>query len=399
MESLRWSDSSIFDVKWDVNVLFVIESLGRGGAEQALVNSLPVLQRRGHRCEVAALFPPYDLAQPLEDAGIIVHRLNVSHRWNLWQGIRKMVALCRAGQFDVVHGNLFFAGLYVSMSRPLAPKPRRVVTFHNLGYESYPATTLWKKVRKAADGWLMRNWIDARMAVSLAVARHYEAHLGVKGTVLIPNAVTVTDLNSTAGSERLALRNQYRVLPAEFFIVTPARLVMEKGHRVLLEALVILREKGLRPKILLLGRGPLAEEISRQIASLNLQDQVTLRGTVPHATLLALIQAADACVLSSTHEGFPLAPGEAMALEKPVIATRVGGLDELLEDGVSGLLVPPRDPDALAEAIARLMGDPSLRERLGRAGKLRIQTRFSPEVVAARWEEFYKEVLSGRPGN
>jgi glycosyltransferase involved in cell wall biosynthesis len=85
-----------------------------------------------------------------------------------------------------------------------------------------------------------------------------------------------------------------------------------------------------------------------------------------------------------------------MALEKPVLATRVEGLKELVEEGVSGLLVPPADPVALAEGIERLMGDAGLRARLGRAGRERIETHFGADAVADQWEKFYHSLLDDR---
>ena len=83
-----------------------------------------------------------------------------------------------------------------------------------------------------------------------------------------------------------------------------------------------------------------------------------------------------------------------MALERPLVASRVGGLQLLIEDNVSGLLVPPGDPAALAEGIAKLMGEPALRERLGREARRRIEAGYSTEAVAERWETYYHELLA-----
>ena len=376
-----------------MKILVAIETLGRGGAEQALVNLLPALERRGHLCEVAVLFPPYDLSAKLEDAGIVIHRLSLSHRWNLWQGVRKISGLCRRGRFDIVHGNLFFAELYTALSRPFAPSPRRVVTFHDLEYESYPAKSLWEKTRKALASWLMRNWIDGRVAVSHAVARHYQAHLGLGSIAIIPNAFLVNPPGEVGNVDHASVRLRFGALAEEFLIVTPGRLVHEKGHQFLLRALVLLGAKGLKPKAVIIGDGPLASQTAALIAALDLRNQVTLQEALPHDELMAVLAVADACVLPSTHEGFGLAAAEAMWMEKAVLATRVGGLTELVEDGVSGLLVPPQDPAALAEGIARLMGDAALRQRLGRAGHKRIEAHFGAGVVAERWEKFYQGLL------
>jgi len=383
-----------------MNALHVIESLGRGGAEQALVNLLPTLARRGHRCEVAALWGPYPLAEPLERAGIVVHRLDLVHRWSLWQGVPRLAAVCRRGRYDVVHAHLFFSGLYTSLIRPVAPRFRLVVTFHNLGYDSYPATTAWRKVRRQLDGWLMRHAVDGWTAVSEATARHHERHLKLSGVTVIPVAVDLGALRPVLTADgapnRLAA---YGVGWEEFALLVPGRFVLEKGHRFLLRALELLREQNLKPKVLCFGDGPLRSDVEAERAKRGLEDQVVLHRSLPNAELLALVRSAHAVVMPSTNEGLPISALEAMALERPLVATRVGGLQTLIEDDVSGLLVPPADPEALAAGIARLMADPALRERLGRAARQRIETEFSTEAVAARWEAYYETLLanSGSP--
>ncbi|WP_457619054.1 glycosyltransferase family 4 protein [Lutibacter sp.] len=120
-----------------------------------------------------------------------------------------------------------------------------------------------------------------------------------------------------------------------------------------------------------------------------LVEQVILHKTIPHEELISLVHAIDISVITSTSEGFPLAPAEAMALAKPVIATNVGGVTDLIENGVSGLLVPSGDAVSLADKIAQLMTNPKLREQLGQAGRKRIETCFSVDVIANCYMEYY----------
>jgi len=376
-----------------MKILHIIETLGRGGAENLLVNLLPVLQSRGHQCEVAVLMPPYDIAANLEEAGVVVHRLNLSHRWNAAQAITKIATLCRYGQYDILHAHLFFASIYTALSRLLAPAPRRVVLLHCVDYELYPANTLWKKVRKALHLWLMKNWIDGWQAVSQAVARHYESLLGVSAIVTIPNGVPVNTLRPIVDIDRSGILSKYGVSLKDFIFIMPCRLVEQKGHRFVFQALEILREKKLFPKVLIFGDGSLAKQIAEDVNNKNLQQQVKIHHALPHDELLSVVQSADAFLMASTHEGFPVAPTEAMALARPVLATRIGGLMDLVEDGISGLLVPPKDPVALAEGMAQFMVEPALRERLGKAGRQRIETYFSVDIVATKWDAYYKNII------
>jgi glycosyltransferase involved in cell wall biosynthesis len=243
------------------------------------------------------------------------------------------------------------------------------------------------------DGWLMRHCMNGYSAVSHAVASHFTAQLGLAPVHVIPNAFPIEDLKPVAGINRAAIFSGYNISPDDFVIVTPARLVPSKGHRFLIQSLEILREHGLSPKVLILGHGPLESALTDEVTQRGLEKQVTLCGRIPQTQLLPIIQVADAVVLPSTHEGFGLAPAEAMALETPVLASRVGGLVDLIEEGVSGLMVPPGDARGLADGIARLMQDAALRDRLGQAGRLRIVEHFSADVVAGQWDEFYRDLF------
>ena len=377
-----------------MRILQVIESLGRGGAEQALVNILPTLQRRGHTCEVAALWPAYDLADTLESLGIVVHRLNINYRWNLFQGITTIRNLYRQEHYDIIHAHLFFATFYVAMSRMLNPAaPHRIATFHNLAYDSYPAVTPWRKIRKVIDSSLMRNCMDGWTAVSHATAKHYSKHLGISDITVIPNSFPINFCSIPRKLNRDILLSEYGIKSKDFVFIMPGRFVPEKGHRYLFEALKLLHGMRKFPKVLIFGEGPLKHEISQELGQTKLHDQVSICSAVPHERLLAIIQCVDALVMASTHEGFPLVPVEAMALSKPVLATRVGGLTDLIEDGISGLLVAPADPVELAHGLSRIMDDSALRTKLSKVGRQRIEANFSSDAVANMWEEYYCKLI------
>jgi len=385
-----------------MRILYVIESLGRGGAERALVNLLPALQARGIECEVAVLWSevavlgsPYPLASELEKRGIQVHYLNLHHRWSIIEGIAKMVVLLRKGHFDIVHAHLFFAEFYTALSCPLVPLPRRVVSFQNLGYTAYPANTLWKKFRKRMHSFLIRYCTQFQIGCSTAVAKHYSAHLKLQNVKVIYHLFPVDELQPNPKLDKAKVRARYNVTPDEFVIIMPGRFVPEKNHSGLLEALRLLKQRNLRPRLLIVGEGPLKDLLRQKLVDEQLLEQVVLHDMIPkHEELMRVVQAMDIFVMPSISEGFPLAPAEAMALEKPVLATSVGGLTELIENKVSGLLVPPGDASSLADKIAQLMADPALRERLGQGGRKRIETCFSLEMCADHYVNYYKTIVA-----
>lgn len=166
-------------------------------------------------------------------------------------------------------------------------------------------------------------------------------------------------------------------------LLCPARLVPIKGHGYLLDAAARLAARGIGFELWLAGDGPERDAVQRRIGELGLGDRIRMLDTVPHAELLAMYRErrVDCVVLPSLHEGLSVALVEAMAYGVPVVATAVGGVPELLERD-AGLLVPPRDVDALEDALARVLGSMTLRAELARAGRRRVEEEFDVVAIA-----------------
>jgi glycosyltransferase involved in cell wall biosynthesis len=174
-------------------------------------------------------------------------------------------------------------------------------------------------------------------------------------------------------------------------VVVPANLLEVKGHTYLLKAVRRLKERGLDLEVDIAGDGPLRQELVSEVEKLELRDRVTVLGLVPHEKLLDRMKAGswDILVLpsivtdSGEKEGIPVAIIEAMSCRVPVVSTQTGGIPELFEGVEDALLVPPRDPAALAEAIERSITNPDLRERLIESGRRQVEDSFAVERVAA----------------
>jgi glycosyltransferase involved in cell wall biosynthesis len=370
-------------------VLLVLESLGAGGAEIATLNLARALVARGHACEVASLWEPQTLAPRFEDAGISVLPLGLSHRWRVDEGIRRLSTAIREFSPSVVHAQLFFAGLYTALARPRRRDPVRVVTYQNLGYESYPAESVWHRVRKRIDSQAMRRGIDRHVAVSRAVAEHYATHLGVRIDHVVPNGIEARRLADAPIPPRDELLDGLGLPAAAPVLICPARLVHEKGHRFLIEAFRRLTGSRSDPILLLAGDGPLRDEVESQVSEYRLADRVRVLGSVEHRMVLDLMRVADLVVLPSTHEGFPVSIAEAGAVGTPVVASRVGGIPDLIEDGGSGWLVPPGDAGALATALEDALGNPERARALGAAAHRRAIEMCDVDAVARRYEAIY----------
>ncbi len=379
-----------------MRILHVIETLGAGGAERVLINLLPRLQERGHACEVACLYPVYSLQSDLEDAGIRVHRMHnrLERRWDILTGAAQIMRLQRRRQYDILHAHLLFADIYVGASRLWGRPPCRTVTFHSTNFNHFYGSPTASMARYLLPQ-LLRSGFDSVTAVSKPVAEHLREHVRGVEPIVIPNPLPLS-IAPDSSLDRNEVLRPYGVKPEDFAIAVAARLIPDKAHLKLFDALQMLHEKGCRPKVLLAGGGPLEGELRSAVKTRKLHDQVVFCGLMQHAPLMRLVQACDLFVLASVREGFGLAPAEAMLLERPVLATTAGGLVEVIEDGCSGMLVPPGDAKALAHGIEKLMHNTELRATLGREGRERIVKNFGADEVARRWEEHYQMLIDRR---
>ncbi len=180
--------------------------------------------------------------------------------------------------------------------------------------------------------------------------------------------------------------------PGRNRIVCVARLSEEKGHKVLLEALDMLKHHGVAFECELLGDGPLRGEIAAMIEARGLTEQVVLAGAVSPDEVAHRLDDADVSVLASYGEGIPLALIEAFAHERPVVATRVGGIGELVTDGENGRLVPAGDAEALAEALAGVLADAGRARLMGFAGRLRMLSLHDPVKAAETLKNLFDGV-------
>jgi glycosyltransferase involved in cell wall biosynthesis len=269
----------------------------------------------------------------------------------------------------------------------LAGVPRRIASQRTVPFNY--ARLLWR-----TEGWLARRGVIQQVvAVSEAVRQFCveKQRVPIDQLRVIRNGVEVERF---AGLREQRAANRARLdLEDRFVILSIARLVPAKGIADLILAVQQLKERVDRPILVVLGGGPQRAELERQIAAAKLEASVRLEGEV--ADPRPYLAAADAFALASTREGLPNALLEAMAAGLPIVATRVGGVPEAIEDGLSGLLVQPGDPHAMAEAIHRLWRQPELRQQLGASASRRAAERFSAEAFLREFRAVLDEVPSG----
>lgn len=380
-----------------MKILFLIDRLCTpGGAERQLVTLARALRARGHECTIAALFAGSDLASALPAWEIGFHELGVRFQRDFAGAAVRVARLIRKGKFDVVQAHLLSSCVASGLSRTLETGPPRVAVLHNLDYEICPAQTIRQKALRRLHRFALRRLTDGVVAVSESVARHYRSEMGIRQITAIPNSIELGSAPETFLAGRETLRRDLGIGTETDLLACSARMVKQKGHFLLLRTLEILRSKGVAPKVLLIGSGPLEAAIRAAVSNARLENQVIMTGNLPYPEALRHIAAADVFVSPSSQEGFGLAIAEAMSLGVPVVAVAVGAVPEVVEDGVSGLLVPPGDPEALANTLAHLLKDRELGERLKSAAPERIQGNCTPAVVAERWETYFDQLIARR---
>jgi glycosyltransferase involved in cell wall biosynthesis len=386
----------------NLRVLTIIETLGRGGAEQALVTLAPELRKRNIHMEVASICAPYTLADDLRRGGIAVHELNVSRKWNMAHTALKLrhIVTTTKPRFDIAHGHLFFGYLAARLLKKIGGVPAAVATLHGLAYDAYPPTTHYRRVRQMVDSRILKSGtrsFDAVTAVSGAVSEHYAHHLGIPPPEVIGNAADVKATTRSQPGARDWLVQRFSLPADSFLVVVPARLVQEKGHIHLLNALTTISSSRGSLRILLLGDGRLRDELVAVSRRLGVEDVVCFGGEVSSADAKTAMQGADLVLLPSISEGLPVAICEAASLGRPILATRVGGIPEALDDGRAACLVPAGSATELAAALNMLMKEPSYREQIARRA-LAFSKRFSIDSVATKWLAMYERIRAGSVG-
>lgn len=367
-----------------MGVLHIIDTLGRGGAEQVLVTLLPELKRTGEHVGVAVLRPPLTLKPDLEKHGIEVFSLPPAQKWNLPRQIGRIERLCQERSYDIVHAHLYFPGLYAS-AMGMRKTALAFETFHNLSYGGANRAGPKMLAKKWLRGAMARRGLTRCYGVSQAVAEHYREALGLAKVDILPNAVDIAAVNQALDSSVSAVSSA-----APLRIVIPGRIVKEKGHADLFSALSGADLPAYRLECL--GGGPLENKLKQTSHDLGLP--VDFSGPLSHAELLKRMAGADLVVVPSRFEGFGLTAAEAMAMARPVIASDAGGLPEVTGD--VALTYPAGDIKALRSALEKLLSGAEQRHNLAEAGYDRVRQRFSPVTIAERLAADYESARRTR---
>jgi len=362
---------------------------GFAGGETQVLGLTLALIRAGHRADLLC-DPAGGLWQRARDAGIACHPLRIRNSVDAAAGLKLRSYLAR-NRYDVVH-------FHTSRAHALAPFVRRragvAVVTRRMDYAP----------NRLFAPWLFNHAVDGVAAISPAVADALVRSGVIRDRIaIVPSGVDSDRFRPPTHAERDRARLELGLAARDIAIGTVGMIEERKGQRYLIEAMEVLRDSGAagaadaigpRVRCFIAGAGALAETLLAEIRAQELHESVRMMGMVgdPRSLLWAL----DIFAMPSLQEGLGVAALEAMACGLPVVASAAGGLVDSVQNGVTGIHVPPRDAPALANAIARLAAHAELRSSMGQAGRNRALADFAMEEMARGTLALYRACLRDR---
>ncbi len=369
-------------------IVHVISSLAVGGAQRHLLQLLAE-PADGVRQDVI-YFRDHDLRADAERLAGRVRHVPMAGPWG-WTRLPQLTAAIARGRYDVVHTHLLRADMYGALAARMARVPGLVATKHNL--EARLEHPVWRRLHRRTA-----RLPDITIGISDAVRAWAVTTGGVpaaKTRVVLYgiDAAPFADLDRAAARAELGIEADARV------VLCPARLDPQKNHGMLLRAFERVHRELPDAVLLLAGGRQLGSEIyERDLHAL--ADLIDVDGAVRwlgvRSDMPCLLAACDVVALASDWEGFGLALLEAMAAARPVVATAVGGVPEVVSDGECGVLVAAGDMFGFADALLRLLRDDADRERMGEGAARRARETFALERTRAATQAVYDEVLGAR---
>ena len=363
-----------------LSILYLIYGFRVGGAESYLLDLCKGLDPQKFRPEIIYFYPEEQMLPEFREAGIPCSifpvkggEFTLREMWGLSRLIKKLSP-------DIVHVHLFHASRFGAVAAFLAGSRRIVRTKHSVrkpGSKPGKRDRVWQALNHLT--------ISTNVAVSEAVARQIGAQ-----------HVIYNGIDTSYFDPGLVERTDHAVYPEKFGVKSgpvigiAARLALPKGHKTLLEAFSILLPHWPNSKLIIAGDGEERDSLEALILKLNLSEHVQILGSIRNVR--EFLADLDIFAHPSILEGLGIAVIEAMSMERAIVATNVGGLPELITDGVDGILIEPDNPGALSEAMDRMLRQSALRQEFGENARKKAVEKFSIGTMIRKYEELYLEI-------
>ena len=356
-------------------IVHIVENMPVGGLEKTVYMIMRGIDKSAFDVELWCLADTGFLAEKLRQEGYSVRVLGLKSYHNI-KNVVKLASLIRAEKPDIIHTHGYFAGIFGRLGALLSL--RKIKTVHH--YQ-----TIFAEFYTRANAFLERffNSITSKViCVSEFVAKSYYTKKLLKPTktTVIYNCADMSKYKCHSILEDVKIR-----------IVIVASLREVKGHKYLIEAIDMLHKEFNNFEVNIIGSGPIENELRNMVESTGLNNIVLFRGGLDNVP--EELGSMDIFVLSSIREGLPLSLVEAMASGLACVATNVGGVYELIEDRVTGLLVKSEDSEAIYKAIKHLIENPELARKMGKSARTKVEKTFDCRVMITKIEGLYEELM------
>ena len=368
-----------------INILHIYQNSKIGGVQQQLLSLLKAYNRDVFNPIFCCLGPKDAISEEIEKVGVEIIALSRSryHRFSL-AIVRDLYRLMKQKNIHIVRTHRYRANLYGRLAAWLSGVSVTIISLH----DNYNKDM---RLERRIANKILSKFTDKMIAVSESIKRDIIKYDGIYPSkiLVIPNGID-TERFKPEGIFA-DLRKEFSIQERDTVIGFIGRIVPAKGLEYLIDAFSYLKEDFKNIKLLIIGEGNLVERLREQAKEKKLDDSIIFPGgrrDIPD--ILACI---NIFVMPSIAEGLPNALLEAMAMGKPIVATMIGGIPEVIKNGFNGLLVPPRDPASLATAIKELIGNGQLSARMGQAARDLVMNKYSIRETAQKWESLYLSIL------
>jgi glycosyltransferase involved in cell wall biosynthesis len=364
-------------------ILMLSTCMGLGGADQQILYLVRTLLKRGYEIQIVSMTPLGAMGEEAQSEGLPIQSLNMKRGVPDPKAIFKLARILHKWQPDILHSHMVHANFLARVSRLFANVPVLVCTTSNINEGGR-----WREIVYQLTDFLC----DITTQKSLAGADRYTNIKAVPTTKIrvIPNGIDIQKFKPNLEVKQ-RLRHELS-LERQFIGLAVGRFRPPKDYPNLLQAFSRIKANSINTVLIIVGEGTLKPEMQALAKTIDIHEQVKF--LEPRRDIPDLMNIADAYIMSSAWEGMPMVLLEAASVGLPIVATDVGGTREIVLDGKNGFLVPPRHPDALAQALERMMNlSPQERQQMGQFSRKHIELHYSIERVVDRWEELYQQLL------
>ena len=370
-----------------VKILYVIDGMEFGGGERVftqIINGLPLDQYE----LFLASGPKESLYQAISQTPVQRYPIDFSNRFNPTI-LFHLVKIIKDHRIDIVHSQGARTDFYARIAGRISRVQHNVCTIA-MPVEGFDVSSIRKRIYRTIDC-LTEKYVEKFITVSDFLNKMLIEKRGIPAAkvVRIYNGVELHRYHPDAG--RGKLKKELGIPEDVPLIGAVGRMVWQKGFEFLIKAAPAILQAFPGARFMIVGDGPLRGKLGALSEELRVKDNVIFAGF--RSDIKDVLSAIDLLVVPSLLEGFPMVTLEAMAMAKPIIATKIDGITEQITDGENGILVPPKDHNALSKAILRLIQDKELSKKLGMSARKKVEQEFSVEKMVAETEKVYLSLL------